>query len=376
MSYVNFNRHYTRAELEALTTASEGKIYFATDGGIYVGNSSGTVDKKAGDDVFVATYGTTTYSEISQANASGKVVLLKYDNDTEDLVFTLSSDSYENGYHTFSALYSNADQSISHAEVRVSDQDVWSGPVYKDVESLDHKVNSISAASTNAQYPSAKAVYDAIQNAGGTFYAEYGTTTYQEVDDAYSAGKNVIAFDSGGYLYILKQTSELGDDTFRFSRTDGNSVYTLTLDITDEWSSSMMALQTQLTFDLEPTAGSVNPVTSGGIKTYSDSLSLTFNSNTNTILLKRGSTTLSSLSTDDFSISGVLTSASYQNGILTMTFTSGDVVTLDLATLLANTIESYRQQVEELESLHTALSEEDYEALATKDPDKYYYIYE
>ena len=47
MSYVNFNRALSRAQIEALTNATNGKIYFATDGGIYVGNASGTAELKA-----------------------------------------------------------------------------------------------------------------------------------------------------------------------------------------------------------------------------------------------------------------------------------------------------------------------------------------
>ena len=50
MSYVNFNRALTKAQIEALGeagTAVNGKIYFATDDGIYVGNADGSVSLKA-----------------------------------------------------------------------------------------------------------------------------------------------------------------------------------------------------------------------------------------------------------------------------------------------------------------------------------------
>ena len=52
MSYVNFNRALTRAQIEALGTngnenAVNGKIYFAKDGGIYVGNPEGRAERKA-----------------------------------------------------------------------------------------------------------------------------------------------------------------------------------------------------------------------------------------------------------------------------------------------------------------------------------------
>lgn len=47
MSYVNFNRALSSTQIEALSDATNGKIYFGTDGGIYVGNASGIADKKA-----------------------------------------------------------------------------------------------------------------------------------------------------------------------------------------------------------------------------------------------------------------------------------------------------------------------------------------
>lgn len=48
--YVNFNRALTKAQIEALGAAHQatnGKIYFATDDGVYVGNADGSVSLKA-----------------------------------------------------------------------------------------------------------------------------------------------------------------------------------------------------------------------------------------------------------------------------------------------------------------------------------------
>jgi len=52
MSYVNFKRNLTRAQIELLgetgyDTAVDGKIYFATDGGVWVGGSDGKAHLKA-----------------------------------------------------------------------------------------------------------------------------------------------------------------------------------------------------------------------------------------------------------------------------------------------------------------------------------------
>ena len=80
MSYVNFNRALTRAEIEALTNATNGKIYFATDGGIYVGNASGTADKKADSDVIWVQIGDTNIdiSSIVDEIDKGRIVIGDY----------------------------------------------------------------------------------------------------------------------------------------------------------------------------------------------------------------------------------------------------------------------------------------------------------
>ena len=73
MSYVNFNRALTSTQIEALSDATNGKIYFGTDGGIYVGNASGTADKKAELDVRIpfAEVDSTSTSTVFTATVPG-----------------------------------------------------------------------------------------------------------------------------------------------------------------------------------------------------------------------------------------------------------------------------------------------------------------
>ena len=47
MSYVSYNRGKTRAQIEKLTSQSNGKLFFAKDGGIYLTGADGVPQMKA-----------------------------------------------------------------------------------------------------------------------------------------------------------------------------------------------------------------------------------------------------------------------------------------------------------------------------------------
>ena len=96
------------------------------------------------------------------------------------------------------------------------------------------------------------------------FVATYGKTTYQEIKDAYDAGKICTVFWKEFYYYL----NLIENNRIRFiSQSTNPSMFTLEVSSSDNWSSSIAWLQSRLTFDNEPTAGSTNPVTSNGIRT-------------------------------------------------------------------------------------------------------------
>ena len=96
------------------------------------------------------------------------------------------------------------------------------------------------------------------------FVATYGTTKYAEVNAAYNAGKLCTVFKDSRYYYI----KWIDTASIMFETSDGkDTVYSLTLSSSDNWSTYTGSLQSRLTFDSAPTAGSNNPVTSDGIKT-------------------------------------------------------------------------------------------------------------
>ena len=104
------------------------------------------------DKVFFATYGTTTYAEITAAIAAGKTIFVKWEN--RILLYTSAI-----GVNYFFTGITGTDNSTA---VYVNDQGVWANTLFE-MEKVTNKVSTISSASTNKQYPNAKAVYDFVK---------------------------------------------------------------------------------------------------------------------------------------------------------------------------------------------------------------------
>lgn len=72
----------------------------------------------------------------------------------------------------------------------------WQQPTSFEVEQKGNKVTSLSAASTNTQYPSAKCVYDALQGAG---------VGWDYIVDASHKGTTLPSTGTTGELFFLKE---------------------------------------------------------------------------------------------------------------------------------------------------------------------------
>ena len=86
-------------------------------------------------------------------------------------------------------------------------------------------------------------------------YAEFDSTTYQEIDDAYQNGDYIVAFieDSAntiGFFELFK--FDPTNSVYTFKRRNGATTYTLTVDDTDTWSASYGTMDTG---DLSNNAG-------------------------------------------------------------------------------------------------------------------------
>lgn len=107
--------------------------------------------------VFEAVYGETTYDEVVEAKNAGKFVICIKDR----LTYHLSYVSEDLAY--FTTIRGN----VSYATYINKATNKWTDALYS-LEQLSNKVTSLSSASTDTQYPSAKAVYDFVQTTLGT----------------------------------------------------------------------------------------------------------------------------------------------------------------------------------------------------------------
>lgn len=156
---------------------------------------SGDLDVK---ELYLCTYGTTTYAQITSALSAGKLPVCFYDS-KEYVYVGLSS---TNRYTFCSQLFD------TQRYVSVNSSDSW-GTGTNNFEVTSNKVTSLSSASTNSQYPSAKAVYDFVIDGKEIFYCTYGTTTYTEISSAVNNGKTpIVKYGAPVGVYILTTLSD------------------------------------------------------------------------------------------------------------------------------------------------------------------------
>ena len=96
------------------------------------------------------------------------------------------------------------------------------------------------------------------------FVATYGTTTFQEIKDAYEVGKICICKN----VELIGTLYEISNSVIRFQYTKPNQGYIVSYSVSNNniWTYNELSIQSKLTFDTTPTEGSSNPVTSDGIK--------------------------------------------------------------------------------------------------------------
>lgn len=121
--------------------------------------------------VFLATYGSTTYSAIASAYAAGKTCAVVYGG----LTYLLTSFSAQ-------GVVFACDDATQHYYITVDDSSTWANG-----SSLLGTVKSVNNISPNSSGDVT------IPVPSSTFVAEYGVTTYAEIAAAASAGKTVVA---------------------------------------------------------------------------------------------------------------------------------------------------------------------------------------
>ena len=195
-----------------------------------------------------------TYYDRYKATVSGETV-------TWALEYRLNNSSFTAAQ--WSAINSGITSALVAKIHTHSNKAVLDGITSSDIANWNSKQNSLTAGD-NITIDGSTISSDQV------FVATYGKTKYQEIKDAYDAGKICTLFNDKRYYYI-----ELIDtDKIRFTSSNGTDViYSFVVfSSTDRWSAYTGRLQSKLTFDAAPTAGSNNPVTSDGIKTAIDTV--------------------------------------------------------------------------------------------------------
>ena len=194
-----------------------------------------------------------TYYDRYKASVSGSTV-------TWALEYRLNNSSFTAAQ--WSAINSGITSALVAKIHTHSNKDVLDGITSSDIANWNSKQNSLTAG-------------DNITIDGNTissdqvFVATYGTTKFAEVKKAYDAGKICTVFRNSRYYYIIWANR----DYIQFmSSSEKNTLYHVSVDSGNHWSTYTGQLQSKLTFDTAPTAGSNNPVTSDGIKSAIDTV--------------------------------------------------------------------------------------------------------
>lgn len=180
---------------------------------------------------------TPVYSNIQQAYSEGKIILVKYDNN----MYTFGWRNTTGSTVEFGFVRYRKDGTID--TITVNNSNIWGNNIVRPAntfEALSNKVTSVTALSTNDEYPTAKAVYDAIRGytpggggGGGDniFIAVPDITTYAAVTEALEDGKLTFVVASGAiYPYV-----GMDDGKYRFAQIFRTDCYAYTLSDLNEW---------------------------------------------------------------------------------------------------------------------------------------------
>ena len=207
-----------------LNTALSGKQDVLTAGN-NISISSNTISS---DQVFIATYGSTTYSDIRNAYDAGKLVIVRETGRNASLM------SCSNSYACFGCIYrdSGGKDVFSLYKVDASD-DSWTA--------TSGVVSNTSTVSSGLLIPNCDSVISYVNSQKELSYCTYGSTTYMAIMADYQAGKLPVCIYSNRF-YILSYA--VSGSALSFVSVDGNTIYQLSVSSPNTWSSSIQVFVT------------------------------------------------------------------------------------------------------------------------------------
>ncbi len=147
------------ASIAALKTLLDTLVYTNTSNAITGNGLNEALDDiidtldalKTGPEIFWATYGTTTFADCLAAYNAGKLVAVLVNSQYVEVLCRVQASAITFACQIGTYLY----------RAQVSSADVWTNNIYEN-EVASNKVTTLSAQSTDTEYPSAKCVYDLL----------------------------------------------------------------------------------------------------------------------------------------------------------------------------------------------------------------------
>lgn len=167
-------------------------------------DSDGVISAYGFMDKFEAVYGTTTYSEINNALAAGKEVVLRIEDGADDV-----------SYATFGGAYSDPEYN-----------EYYFYSLGKGAQDTVYRVNNINAWTT----------FTPNDADGRVFIAEYDTTTFSTIQNAINNGKYVVTKRGTQYYtmihnfdarVVFESKLSLGWNSANFCEVDSDNVWTM-----------------------------------------------------------------------------------------------------------------------------------------------------
>lgn len=236
---------FQTAQLEMKTNKLSSTDTWVSDNTMYP--SSAAVDARIAEispkEIEWATYGTTTSAQLETWLTANKIVLLKYNNNSQIMRLDYRNSATS---HTFHSIYSSGAANLPKVYEIQCNNNVWTNTTVNLQTTTNMRKSTDTWSSVDTQYPSCKAVasYVTEHAPSGVEWATYGTTTYSQIKSWNDAGKAVFLkyTTSGPVDYIMKLTICTPGGAF-FCGVQGVSEYTAEVNPANQWSYNTNSLQ-------------------------------------------------------------------------------------------------------------------------------------